>query len=282
MAYLECAKRDIAASKLLYKKKDYPNSIYHLQRATEKIVRGYFNLQTLLNLPEIRQVGHKTPTAFLQLLKRNRLKEHLLKLKLLSHGVDFNPLDNIIFTKNNLNSNSTRLELAKLNRESIEKLILVIDSISPANGKFSFESILEQKRITWDKAEAQIRQLFKSLNLPVERLDSKTLKMMVNQFESEFRIPLYVFVSLYALAVITFPHEEFTRYPDREIEPSHYTENLVVVSEFDALIGRVEGLYKYIESELTRGSSRCANSNIILLRRIATFFKHGQSGKSVY
>jgi hypothetical protein len=122
--------------------------------------------------------------------------------------------------------------------------------------------------------------LAKSLDSSVERDDSKPLKMEINQFYRKLRISLYVFVSLYTLALITFPHEEFTRYPDREIKPSQYTENLGVVSEFNALMDRVEGIYKYIESELIRESSRCGNSNIILLRRIATFLKYGQSGKS--
>lgn len=255
LAFFECAKRDMRASKLLYKERDYPNAIYHLQQATEKLVKAHFMSVPLFNYNEIRQISHSTPMAFLQLLSKKQMKSFISQLKDV-FPLDMSPLDRISDITKTIKRTSTQVGIARLNEEEIKGFLKIMDSISPAKNESNFEAILRNRGMTIDEVEKVAQEMLQNDNIPQQTYNGLDLKGLIRDRADKLMKSFYSSVILYVLAVITFPHERFTRYPDGEIKPEEYTKSLGIVAQFEAIIHKLENVSKYAESELLSDSSR--------------------------
>jgi hypothetical protein len=52
---------------------------------------------------------------------------------------------------------------------------------------------------------------------------------------------------LYAISMVTFPHEKFSRYPDGKIKPMDYTQDLGIVKATPELIEYLEKIHEYLQ-----------------------------------
>jgi len=68
----------------------------------------------------------------------------------------------------------------------------------------------------------------------------------IQNFVASF-IALYI---LYMLSVITYPHFSYTRYPDSEVKPSEYNENLGIVKKSPEIWNLLEESIATIEKFL--------------------------------
>ncbi|MBN2602599.1 MAG: hypothetical protein JXA91_00510 [Candidatus Thermoplasmatota archaeon] len=60
---------------------------------------------------------------------------------------------------------------------------------------------------------------------------------------------------LYIIASFTFPHEQFTRYPDMEMTPFEYTKELGIVQATSMLITHLERIIVNLEKSMIGKSS---------------------------
>jgi hypothetical protein len=249
-AFLECTKRDMDASKLLYRKKDYPNAIYHLQQAIEKLAKAYFMLFPSFSYSEIRQISHTTPVVFLQIVGKNWVKSLIIGLKGLLPSDGFDVLDKISDIIKTMKKTRTQVEIARLDKEQIKEFLKITDLISSTKVEQDFESILRDKGITIEEIEAFVQKEFWSKNISEQTPTGLFRKEMIREWVNYMIRTVYFFFTLYVLALITFPHERFTRYPDEEVKPTEYTKSLGIVTQFEQIIHRSEEVFKHTKSEL--------------------------------
>jgi hypothetical protein len=249
-AFLECARMDINASKLLYREKDYSNAVYHLQQATEKLAKAYFMLFPSSSYDEIRAIQHTTPRVFLDFMSKSKAKPLIYRLKSLLPSIDFGDLDEILDIVKTIKKSQTQVEIARLSNKEIKELLKIPDLILPSKGENGFEDILRDLGMTVEEIEEVVRKEAQSENTYAQALTGPSLKNKINNAGNHMIRLMYYFITLYVLAIITFPHESFTRYPDKEVKPAEYAKGLGIVTEFEEVVRRLEEVFKHTQSEL--------------------------------
>jgi hypothetical protein len=200
-ALLESAFVDLKACALLRRRELYPLAVYHLQQATEKTAKAWVLDSGVQSGQQVRKT-HKTPIVFLDMMAGDRL----------APLVDY------------INKQAVHLPT------DVSKALEVMTSGSHAD--------------TARMPEAHIRHLLTWLSdndKPFMLLGSLT-EVLLSEADAKWkRSPglsigedLVVFMSLYILAMITFPHEAFTRYPSGDpaaghLGPDDYDTNLGIV-----------------------------------------------------
>jgi len=205
--FLELSKKDISISKYLYDKKDFSNSVYHLQQSVEKLTKAFGLAFFMLNKNDFKGkkgVSHKTPLAFVKMLNVKWVEPYISLMKSFYPNLktDTKELEEIIHKK--------KYELAKLNENEIRNFLNLAKNI-----KHKLEDKDVKRQIT-----NIIDNILSSSLLPETSKESKALHFLRNNFKIDFVIS---FISLYLLSVITYPHFSYTRYPDEEIKPTEYT-----------------------------------------------------------
>jgi HEPN domain-containing protein len=196
LAFLETAETDRIDCGTLYRKKSYSNAAFHLQQAVEKATKAYWLGNGLLNEKEIR--GHRTPEIFLRaIFEKTGLKMLAQQLR------DKSTHEYIQKAFDAIENEERRLELAKIPFNNIRKSISYMESNRKLN-------------------EEMLRDLeYKLSSMPGYQLLSISLLSTIQSMSS--------LVTLYILAVYTFPHEAYSRYPDGLFKPLDYTKDLGIV-----------------------------------------------------
>jgi hypothetical protein len=215
-------KKDLVRSKKSYLDKDFPDSIYHLQQSAEKIMKSYGLAQGVFSSKDLLDIKHKTPKAFIKLVQDINIQNYLKSLKTIHTDLntDISGLQDVIDTKDK--------ELALLTKEQIMVWINLSKKIDESLSKTGVDSILSNVLPALAKTQG------KKINYP---------NFSVMKFSS-------VFIKMYLVSAITYPHEAYTRYPGREIKPSQYTETLGIVQTapqiFEVLDEALDFLDKFI------------------------------------
>lgn len=196
MAFLETAETDRKDCEILYRKKSYSNAAFHLQQAVEKATKAYWLGSGVLNEKEVR--GHRTPEIFLRAIFEKT------GLKMLAQQLpDKSTHEYIQKAFEAIENEEKRLELAKIPFNNIRKSISYMESNRKLN-------------------EEMLRDLeYQLSSIPGYQLPSISLLLTIQNMSS--------LVTLYILAVYTFPHEAYSRYPDGPFKPSDYTKDLGIV-----------------------------------------------------
>jgi hypothetical protein len=200
IAFLDEAERDLKSCKRLYSKKIYAHSVYHLQQAVEKSVKGYCLGLGISTIEDVRVRGHDTP----YILLRAALEKTGMKTML--RGLSDDSKNRIDRAWEAMDRRENRVEIAKITFEQVKMHLSDID-----------------------RNEVTMNEVVNKLN-PVLTL--------INPKESPpifFQI-LPTLARLYVLASLSFPHEEFTRYPDGEITPAEYTSKSGIVQGIPKMI----------------------------------------------
>ena len=197
--FILSAKKDLESCKILYHETIYSLAVYHLQQAIEKTTKAWVLYLGVISEDQLKEIGHKTPRAFLELLENSPIGEMahgLVKISNVKVITDTTRVRSLVENKG--------VEVARMDYESIRMLLDVLYRMEKQKGKVS----------------KPCKTILKTLNVDPEEL---------------FEIPI-VFTSLYLVSGITFPHYEFTRYPGLAVETSEYTKNLGIVKALPELM----------------------------------------------
>lgn len=254
------AKQDLEASKILYEKKLYPQSVYYLQQCIEKITKAFglwtgfieekelyprrqkksiFNrIFSFFDLQEKEgSIGHISPKAFALLLKKRLMKEYF---DLLYTQTKSNELRTLIKNYNGELKSFERLinnkkKLATLSKNEISGLLKLGHVYQNVFAK------IDKRKLNYilNRFEIGLRGRLEEI-LPRDVFDEvdKKLKNLEGKVEDMF-IGFNTFSFLYPLTIISYPHFTYTRYPTNELKPQDYTEDLGIVASLPEILSHV-------------------------------------------
>jgi HEPN domain-containing protein len=197
LSFLTEAQRDLKVCEILHKKRMYPPAVYHLQQAVEKATKGYLLGLGFYRASEMKELfGHLTPQLFIKaLFDKTGITSWAERL------TDETIKGKISRAKETISEEEKRIAIAQVGHAEIERLL--------ANIKRYYD----MSRILTTHVTMEIRK----------------------SVAPEFPIPFLwesvrPLICLLSLAIITFPHEAYTRYPDGKMTPSDYNRDLGIVS----------------------------------------------------
>lgn len=248
---VKCAKIDLHSSRALFKQEIYSQSTYHLQQCIEKLTKAYGLYSGKINKDDLRpknkkrgfwerwfgkkeeSIGHQSPKTFILMLNKKSLKDRVnLLLKIFSQETDVDTAKKRIQKAIKLES----YKLATMSKGEIKHLITLFENIH--------KNVKSQKNVLKGKITNFISSLKVIIN-NLEGFDSKQkeeIEKYINNFKLKSLDVLDVpinFLFLWLLAMITFPHSNWTRYPkegSKQLDPSDYNLNLGIVGVQDHLL----------------------------------------------
>ncbi|MEM4522122.1 MAG: HEPN domain-containing protein [Nitrososphaeria archaeon] len=238
--FIDTAKKDLIASKTLYLNGDYSNSTFHLQQAIEKIAKAYALQIGFLSIKEIKGVGHETPEVFLRLLKRKKFVRPLIDLvnQISPTTIDINKLNEINRISKKLRDKKTKVEVAKYSKEQIENILKLCKNI-----KESFIKMKELFIIIIPSIQSKVKQnLLNELKSFVPKIKPENVDEIIKTLKPEFFDFIANFLIMFVLAIITYPHASFTRYPNGTIKSEDYAPGLGIVDMMPQLHNMVEDI----------------------------------------
>ncbi len=204
--FLNEVTRDIRSCKLLYSKKLYPHAVYHLQQAIEKSIKGYVLLEGYFKITELREITtHQSPLVLMKaVLEKTGIK------KLAEISDDTMLKNKIEDAEATIANEGKRIEIAKTSKEEIKRLY--------------------SRREEYQKTSNLIAQL----------LNNGLVNIGISPLPASLFQNISAIVTIMILAIITFPHESYTRYPDGKLTPNDYDRRLGIVCETPKIIRLLE------------------------------------------
>lgn len=229
--FLECSRQDIETTRLLYERQVFPLSVYHLQQAIEKAAKAYALVFFAISKEDLIKIGHKSPIAFIRMLKKSWVNKFIVVLKLFYPDAK----TNVSEAENIINLKKTQKELAKLPESGIQKFLDLDEKIREALTSDETQNLIN----------SQIGILLSSLKGLLPGVNTEEI---MKSFRTNFSLDIACsFGGLYILSVVTYPHWEFTRYPDKEMKPSDYSSDLGIVQCVGRILTKVENAIKVLE-----------------------------------
>jgi len=258
---LRCAKEDIAVCHLLYTNKKYSHSIHYLQQSVEKATKAYVLNYGNFSQKEIKEISHNSPDAFVRLFDKMSGYADIISKMYPDIKTDTKDLKCLIKDKNK------RLELAKMDYKAFKVIFNMYDSIKDR---------FKEKMVDIDKLIEgfSLQDLLKE-SLPgrfdkiSECVNGKKNMEIIDQYCNlegikKFLSEILDFPMLFTLAGFTFPHFQYTRYPDNEMKPFDYTEDLGIVKATPELITHLERIYNNMRTIIhTQSFTEMTNNNPI-------------------
>jgi len=213
--YIEYGYRDFQAAKLLYRNGEVAPSIYHISQAYEKAIKAFCAAVGVTTLEELRI--HCAPRILLQMIKTHLNTEMANILKSL-HNKDYRDL----LKQANRLVNSEPSKLAKLSMKSTDREVGIEDLICLADNLLAANPQLEE-------TETAAKNVF-MYYLPEysEYIDSFST-IVLGQASGQ----------CYLFGLITYAHENYTRYPNGILAITEYADPLGIVQAAPLLIERI-------------------------------------------
>lgn len=241
--FLEAAKEDQRACAVLFDAKLYASSTYHLQQAVEKATKAYLLHTGIISVEEVRRIGH------------NSLQGHIVLAEWMVGRLQALDQLNVNYTDamgkiDHLKKLQPK-ELALLDYDQIHLMIASFDAYVN-NESSGIRQMVEKLK---DKEFLALAIQQAGLGAVVDEEDMETIIKTISNdnkgvdlFEVASVLPF-----LYIASAVTYPHEAFTRYPDKSIRPEDYTAELGIVQATPELLGRLERTLVLLEDNF--GSS---------------------------
>jgi len=224
--HIRASRDDLNVSKILYNRHNYSASVYHLQQSVEKATKAFCIATGLITASEAKRIGHESLHG--HFLYADKLSSFIPQLGRIDPrlNADISKIGEV---------ESKRLEMARLDRNGIEGLLASLDAVDK-----SMEDFLSQLGL-W--AQSRVMRGAKEKSTSMRPSSKDTTRSIARRIELSRSIPF-----LFVASAITFPHEEFTRYPDREIKPWDYGKSMGIVACTPELIRRMDKTLRALES----------------------------------
>jgi HEPN domain-containing protein len=201
IAFLHEADRDITSCRALYSKKIYAHAVYHLQQAVEKAMKGYCIGLGMLSIGEVKAIKHDTPYVLLEALFEKTGLRKLLEISSQDIKTQFDRANQ------SRKDPQERLKIARMPFDEIVNTLILIDLYGLLNGAMHLQM---------SQLAANVKA--KSASPPPQTT------------------ALSIAISLYLLGTVSFPHEQFARYPGEAMTPPEYVPELGVVKATDKIL----------------------------------------------
>lgn len=234
---IEISKNDLKASKILYSNKLYSQSIYMLQQSSEKAIKAYVALISGVDLDELkRKTLHVSPVAFVTVVEKiwifvinvlrliaddfnfgkkfdTKLDEQIRKETIFNNNLKFN------YKKIRELYNKSGEDLVFLEGEYIKAILEIIDFVETHIDFFSTFVSMYLTRFL----------LSFEINTKIE-LSETICNLFYEHQTSQLRISRLIIIAL-----ITYPHVGYSRYPNEILNPSEYNQKLGIIESFPTI-----------------------------------------------
>lgn len=247
--WFDIAKNDLQVSKVLYKEKYWPHSVYFLQQSFEKLTKSYFILSGRAD-PE--DVGtHKFNLTKMKNEIRDQFINTMLELmKSISEkaGTDIRHIELKTELLDIIEKNEDDLRM--IDEKSISSLIELIKKIEDAltNSRFTTKVY---KKLQRRKVKSSLRHLVYMITrfrVPYSKIEQYASKTNIERFVEDSMIS----IRLLFLGLVTFLHYNTPRYPydkNSKVNYFDYTESMGVVKCSPALHRYCSQIIKTLEKK---------------------------------
>jgi len=221
--FLSVARQDTTAARALYEVGILNLAVYHLSQAAEKATKAYFLMTGMSNPKDVRKAGHDPYELVIRLAEQKRVSDFVADLCTVAE-VDalISPSD----ARSKLAKN--RVKIARLPANDIDELMRIADAVE------------SKMASTWNELGWAVSMVRFS------RYDLTLIKGLV-----------HAHLRLLLLGLVTFPHDQSTRYPDQEPQPHEYIPSLGIVCALPTLCDQMELIISILNEVCTKLDSSC-------------------------
>jgi len=241
--YLAAGEADSKAAAILYQSGELALSVYHIQQAAEKAMKGFCLSVGAVTMEQLRKT-HRTPQLILKTIEQWPGSE----MSTILSGIDNKDYKRAIKKAKKL-VNSDRV-----GQEQLAKLLLRSDKF-----ELSIEVLLQLS----DQLMAAT-PLLEQKEDEVKKVMAKCLPEYANSIMT-YSLMKYgqAIGQCYIFGVLTFLHESYTRYPGGPLEPQDYTSKLGIVQAIPAIIERTPRMLNLVWDviSIARGQISGTNAN---------------------
>ena len=250
---IKIANNDLISSKILYKKKLYPQSLFLLQQSIEKSYKAVGLLTRQINIDDLKDVGHD----FIKMLKKGfNSIQGTAKERIISSGIK--KIDKSIVDKpeeiiNSLNETKNK-EFYNLSESQIQSYFDLISKLKRTQYPLKYtkknnlielyNAAMQNKNLTSDEIKG-IQELINSTTSGLSKEDSVNLYNFMNNF-----------YALNIIGLITSPNFEQSRYPlikDNHIDvncPNEvYTSETPIIKNQRTIMRHAEKAIKFLQED---------------------------------
>jgi HEPN domain-containing protein len=233
--FLKKAREDVETAGILYQKGVYSLALFHLQQAVEKTGKAILYLHGVYSAK-----SHSTIEVY-ELWYDAIWKETQRKA---SEGSrDYPTYNNRIIAS--AATRTTQIFIRVVDRRYKEQPELFSVLFGKSKFKWSMNKVNANLTRYFDKRQNKIRKLSKD---DIQELLSDT-KSILNadlaiELAPEFRELLESTEMIFALTLITVPHEQTTRYPSNDGSILKYDKGVGIIQEFQNLLKEIDAINK--------------------------------------
>lgn len=227
IGYIRTSKNDLEAAGVLFKEGNFPLSVYHLQQSVEKATKAFCLHTGILSIKEVMSIRHDPMRGYRMItIKLKKILEATAPSNANKKDIigDFNRIRKDI------------LKVARYDEVAIDRMISRFD-IEDKKSDFLFIQMSNWMRSFIEKEIKDGHATIESREKGERRI--KRIEATLSQIRN---VPF-----LFVASALTFPHWEFTRYPDREIKPWDYDMRMGIVSRTPELIRRMRKVIEGLE-----------------------------------
>jgi len=248
--FLMYVKADLDACKTLYASKNYSQSVYHLQQATEKLTKAYALFFGIIKRKDVKRgIGHITPKIFLQLIQKKSLQQFIDEInKTLEKPIptDASGLKKLIQRKN--------IETARFSKKEILQMLGLIHKIREiCLPQATLMEVVQHVKKSIDIEELADRYKDdEQFDKSIREFKSIASKIVKTKIETLYEASSN-FIMLFLLSAVTFRHMQFVRYPHEEksdlvnpIKLEEYRQGFGIVDTTSDILKRLWDNYNYL------------------------------------
>jgi len=257
LIFLEIAKRDLEATKILFDRKLYAHAIFYLQQTVEKAAKSLGIWNKTITVSEAKNaIGHEAWKIYSKifsgvedkLIKFEERLERFPKLKEvdLIKEIEVNKLKNGLEEYQKVFSNIIRDIPSSM--EELQSIVTEINKLKEEMGEEIISGIeINEKEIESQKGKFyQLLDAFSEINSTVAEEEKKRLnkaftpdaiKDILKKLSKPLSEFIFCYSSLFYLSLIFSPHAIKSRYPEDNFNPLEvYNEKMPLVQMLDSFI----------------------------------------------